>query len=144
MGRGGTLHNFVVCRSSIALGYRLQIVDAGSHIVIDTLWLCRSLLAAVLASKADPRSFEFRIRMKAEDDGTATLDDITRVLDDFRLLNETPAVDPKAGINILCHMGLAFPTEKQDVYRFPALIQDSKPERAWVKAQYTSVEPHSS
>ena len=121
----------------------LQIVDAGSHIVINTLWLCRSLMAPVLASKADPRSIEFKIRMKAEADGTATLDDIARVLEDFRLLNGAPPVDPKAGIHILCHMGLAFPTEKQDVYHFPALIQDSKPERVWMKRQSTSVAPYS-
>ena len=121
----------------------LQIVDAGSHIVINTLWLCRSLMAPVLASKADPRSIEFQIRMRAGADGTATLDDIARVLEDFRLLNGTPAVDPKAGIHILCHMGLAFPTEKQGVYRFPALIQEHKPERVWMKTQYTSLEPHS-
>ena len=121
----------------------LQIVEAGSHIIINTMCLCRSLMAAVFASKADPRSVEFKIRMRAEADGTATLDDIARVLEDFNLLNETPPVDPKAGVNILCQMGLAFPTEKQGVYRFPAVIQDHKPERVWMKTQSTSVEPHS-
>ena len=121
----------------------LQIINAGSHIVINTLWLCRSLMAPVFASKADPRSVEFKIRMRAGADGTATLDDIARVLEDFRLLNGTTAVDPKAGVNILCQMGLAFPTEKRGVYRFPALIQESKPEGVWMKTQSTSVEPYS-
>ena len=84
----------------------LQIVDTGSHIVINTLWLCRSLLAAVLASKADPQSIEFQIQMKAEADGTATPEEISRVLEDFRHKNRSPAVAPKAGVDILCHMGL--------------------------------------
>ena len=97
----------------VHLGCLLQIVDAGSHIVINTLWLCRSLLAPVLlASKDDPRSVEFKIP-----DGTATLDDIARVLEDLWLLDRTPAVDPKAGVDILCHMGLAFLTEKQAVFQ---------------------------
>ena len=129
---------------SVLVHFGLPFENAGSHIIINTLWLCRSLLAAGMASKADPRSIEFEIHMKAEADGTATLDDITRVIEDFRLLNRTPAVDPTAGINILSHMGLAFPTEKQDVYRLLALIQDSKPERVWMKTQSASVEPHSS
>jgi hypothetical protein len=114
-----------------------EIVDVGSRFVVNTLWLCRSLLAAVLASKADPNSVEFQIRMNAHADGTATLEEIAAVLEAFRQLNRTPAVDPKAGIDILCHMGLAFPTERTNVYRFPALIQDVKPEGVWVKSEST-------
>ena len=115
----------------------------GSRFIINTLWLCWSLLAAVLASKADPESAEFQIRMKAGADGTATLEDIAAVLEDFRQLNGTPPVDPRAGIDILCHMGLAFPTEEENVYRFPALIQDRKPEGVWMKPKCTPAEPHS-
>ena len=108
--------------------------------MINPLWLCRSLIAPVLASKADPKSIEFRIRIDAKADGTATLEEIARALEDFRELNKTPAVDPKAGIDILCHMGLALPTEKNDVFRFPVLIQDSKPDQVWMKTE--STEPH--
>ena len=89
----------------------------------------------MLASRADPQSAEFQIRMKAEADGTATFEDIAVVLEDFRELYGTPAVDPEAGIDILCHMGLALPTERKDVYRFPALIQESRPETVWMKTQ---------
>ena len=89
----------------------------------------------MLASRADPQSAEFQIRMKAEADGTATLEDIAVVLEDFRELYGTPAVDPEAGIDILCHMGLALPTDRKDVYRFPALIQETKPEKVWMKTR---------
>ena len=82
--------------------------------------------------------------MNAKADGTATLEEIERVLEDFRQFNGTPPVDPKAGIDILQHMGLALPTEKKDVYRFPALIQESRPEQVWMKKESTSTEPHGS
>ena len=75
--------------------------------------------------------------MEAEADGTATLENISTVLEDFRELHGTPAVEPRQGISILCHMGLAFPTKIADVYRFPALIQDSKPENVWMKLPVT-------
>jgi ankyrin repeat protein len=116
-----------------------DIVDVGTRLVINPLWLCRSLFAAVFSSTADPASAEFSIRMNAKPDGTATLEDIATVLEDFRELMDTPAVDPDAGIDVLCEMGLALPTEIKNVYRFPALIQDEKPERIWMKKECTSV-----
>ena len=116
---------------SAFIAISFQILDAGSRIVINTLWLCHSIVGAVLASTADPGSIEFEIRMMAEADGTATFQEISRVLEDFSELNGSPAVEPRAGIDILCHMGLAFLTKKADVYRFSALIQDGKPDHVW-------------
>ena len=75
--------------------------------------------------------------MKAEPDGTVTMEEISRVLEDFRELYKTPAVEPGAGIDILCHMGLAFPTGK-NLFRFPALILESMPEHVWIKRPVTS------
>jgi hypothetical protein len=105
-----------------------EIVDIGNRFVIDTVWLCHSLLAATLVSKAD----QLQTRMNAGPDGTATMDNIIAALKASRLLNRTPAVDPRVGIDILCRMGLAVPIARNDVYRFPVLIQDAKPEGMWM------------
>ena len=44
-----------------------------------------------------------------------------------------------------CHMGPSFLTENEkDVYRFLALIQDSKGEKVWMKTESTLTELHGS
>ena len=118
---------FIHCRFS------WQIVDVGSHIIIHIIiHTSVTPVFAVLASEADPQSVEFEVQMRAETDGSET----SRVLEDFRHWNQTPPVNSRAGTDILCHMGLAFPI-KTDVFRFSALIQDNKPEHVWMKPQVT-------
>jgi hypothetical protein len=77
--------------------------------------------------------------MNAGPDGTATMEDIIAVLEASRQLNQTPAVDPRVGIDILCRMGLAVPTASNDVYRFTALIQDTRPEGVWMEKTFENM-----
>ena len=114
-------------------------MDADLRLVIDTFWLCGSIMAPVMASRFSEEAAEFEIAMEANPDGTASLRDISGALDRFSELNGTPYVNASAAVDILCHMGLSLPYHVKDVFLFPALIQDAKPVTVWMKKESSEI-----